>query len=56
VLSQWEGVRPKRYQQHLTLDHATWLLAERHSVLDTAYMSGLSGICDSFITWRALLR
>ena len=37
LFSQWVGVSPKRYQQYLALDHAKRLLAERHSVLDTAY-------------------
>ncbi|MCH8169048.1 MAG: helix-turn-helix transcriptional regulator, partial [Proteobacteria bacterium] len=29
VFSQWVGVSPKRYLQHLTLDHAKRLLDER---------------------------
>lgn len=57
VFSQWVGVSPKRYQQYLTLDHARRLLAERHSVLDTAYASGLSGsgrLHDLFLRWEAM--
>jgi AraC family transcriptional regulator of adaptative response/methylated-DNA-[protein]-cysteine methyltransferase len=57
VFSQWVGVSPKRYQQYLTLDHAKRLLAERHSVLDTAYASGLSGsgrLHDLFLRWEAM--
>ncbi len=57
VFSQWVGVSPKRYQQYLTLDHARRLLAERHSVLDTAHASGLSGggrLHDLFLRWEAM--
>jgi AraC family transcriptional regulator of adaptative response/methylated-DNA-[protein]-cysteine methyltransferase len=57
VFSQWVGVSPKRYQQYLTLDHAKRLLVERHSVLDTAYASGLSGtgrLHDLFLRWEAM--
>jgi AraC family transcriptional regulator of adaptative response/methylated-DNA-[protein]-cysteine methyltransferase len=57
VFSQWVGVSPKRYQQYLTLDHARRLLAERRSVLDVAYMSGLSGsgrLHDLFLRWEAM--
>ena len=57
VFSQWVGVSPKRYQQYLALDHAKRLLAERHSVLDTAYGAGLSGsgrLHDLFLRWEAM--
>lgn len=57
VFSQWVGVSPKRYQQYLTLDHAKTLLAERHSVLDTALETGLSGsgrLHDLFVRWEAM--
>jgi AraC family transcriptional regulator, regulatory protein of adaptative response / methylated-DNA-[protein]-cysteine methyltransferase len=57
VFSQWVGVSPKRYQQYLALDHAKALLAERHSVLDTAHASGLSGagrLHDLFLRWEAM--
>ena len=57
VFSQWVGVSPKRYQQYLTLDHAKRLLAERHSVLDAALLSGLSGtgrLHDLFVRWEAM--
>ncbi|MEM6619306.1 MAG: bifunctional helix-turn-helix domain-containing protein/methylated-DNA--[protein]-cysteine S-methyltransferase [Pseudomonadota bacterium] len=57
VFSQWVGVSPKRYQQYLTLDHAKALLQDRHSTLDTALESGLSGtgrLHDLFITWEAM--
>ena len=57
VFSQWVGVSPKRYQQYLTLDHARRLLAERHTVLDAAHLSGLSGagrLHDLFLRWEAM--
>ncbi|HRO11710.1 bifunctional helix-turn-helix domain-containing protein/methylated-DNA--[protein]-cysteine S-methyltransferase [Amaricoccus sp.] len=57
LFSQWVGVSPKRYQQYLALDHAKRLLAERHSVLDTAYAAGLSGagrLHDLFLRWEAM--
>jgi AraC family transcriptional regulator of adaptative response/methylated-DNA-[protein]-cysteine methyltransferase len=57
VFSQWVGVSPKRYQQYLTLDHAKRLLAERHSVLETAHSTGLSGsgrLHDLFLRWEAM--
>jgi len=57
VFSQWVGVSPKRYQQYLTLDHARRLLADRHSVLDTALTAGLSGggrLHDLFTRWEAM--
>lgn len=57
VFSQWVGVSPKRYQQYLTLDHARRMLAERHSVLDTALAAGLSGtgrLHDLFLRWEAM--
>lgn len=57
VFSQWVGVSPKRYQQYLTLDHARHLLSERHTTLNTAMASGLSGsgrLHDLFLTWEAM--
>ena len=57
IFSQWVGVSPKRYQQYLALDHAKRLLAERHSVLEAAYGSGLSGagrLHDLFLRWEAM--
>jgi AraC family transcriptional regulator of adaptative response/methylated-DNA-[protein]-cysteine methyltransferase len=57
VFSQWVGVSPKRYQQYLALDHAKRLLAERHTVLDTAHATGLSGagrLHDLFLRWEAM--
>ena len=57
VFSQWVGVSPKKYQQYLTLDHARQLLADRHTVLDTALEAGLSGagrLHDLFLSWEAM--
>jgi AraC family transcriptional regulator of adaptative response/methylated-DNA-[protein]-cysteine methyltransferase len=57
LFSRWAGVSPKRYQQYLTLDHAKALLAERHSTLDVAHETGLSGggrLHDLFLTWEAM--
>ena len=57
VFSKWVGVSPKRLQQYLTLDNARRMLAERHTVLDTALSSGLSGsgrLHDLFLRWEAM--
>ncbi len=57
VFSRWVGVSPKRYQQYLTLDHAKRLLAEHHTVLETAGATGLSGggrLHDLFLKWEAM--
>ncbi|HSF94829.1 MAG TPA: bifunctional helix-turn-helix domain-containing protein/methylated-DNA--[protein]-cysteine S-methyltransferase [Thermohalobaculum sp.] len=57
VFSQWVGVSPKRYLQHLTLDHAKHLLRDRFSVLDATYEAGLSApsrLHDLFLRWEAM--
>ena len=57
VFSQWVGVSPKRYLQHLTLDHAKRLLNDRFTVLDATYASGLSApsrLHDLFLRWEAM--
>jgi len=57
VFSQWVGISPKRYLQHLTLGHAKRLLDERFSVLDATYGSGLSApsrLHDLFLRWEAM--
>lgn len=57
MFSAWVGVSPKRYLQHLTLGEAKRLLAERHSCLDAALGSGLSGasrLHDLFLRWEAM--
>ncbi len=53
----WTGVSPKKYLQYLTLNQAREMLASRHTLLDTAYTTGLSGpsrLHDLFITWEAM--
>lgn len=57
LFSRWVGVSPKRYLQWLTLDHARTLLRDRHSLLDAALESGLSGpsrLHDLFLRWEAM--
>ncbi|MHA1537837.1 MAG: methylated-DNA--[protein]-cysteine S-methyltransferase [Alphaproteobacteria bacterium] len=57
VFSQWVGVSPKRYLQHLTLDHAKRLLDDRFTVLDATYEVGLSApsrLHDLFLRWEAM--
>lgn len=57
VFTRWVGVSPKRYQQYLMLDHAKHLLADRHTVLETADATGLSGggrLHDLFVRWEAM--
>lgn len=57
VFSRWVGVSPKRYLQYLTLDHARRLLAERFTVLDASFESGLSSpgrLHDLFLRWEAM--
>jgi AraC family transcriptional regulator of adaptative response/methylated-DNA-[protein]-cysteine methyltransferase len=43
LFTRWAGISPKRFVQYLTAAHAKQLLANAHSVLDTAYETGLSG-------------
>ncbi len=57
VFSAWVGVSPKRYLQYLTLDHARRLLAERFTVLDATYETGLTSpgrLHDLFVRWEAM--
>lgn len=57
LFSRWAGLSPKRLQQFLTLDHAKSLLAERHTMLETAEAVGLSGtsrLHDLFLRWEAM--
>ena len=57
VFRQWTGVSPKKYLQYLTLNQARDMLAQRHTVLDTALATGLSGpsrLHDLFISWEAM--
>ena len=57
VFTAWAGVSPKRVLQYLTLDHARRILAERGTVLDATYDSGLSSpgrLHDLFLRWEAM--
>lgn len=53
----WTGVSPKKYLQYLTLNQARIMLKTRHTLLDTALTTGLSGpsrLHDLFIKWEAM--
>ncbi len=57
TFGQWVGVSPKKYLQYLTLNQARDMLARRHTLLDTAHETGLSGpsrLHDLFIKWEAM--
>ena len=57
IFTRWVGVSPKKYQQYLTLGHAKTLLRDRHSLLDTALETGMSGpgrLHDLFVGWEAM--
>ncbi len=57
LFKRWSGISPKRFVQFLTIDYARQLLDEAHSVLDTAYETGLSSpsrLHDLFINVDAM--
>ena len=57
MFSRNVGVSPKKYLQHLTLNHLKHRLAAADSVLDAAYDAGLSGpgrMHDLFVTHEAM--
>lgn len=57
VFSRNVGVSPKKYLQHLTLNHLKDRLAASDSILDAAYDAGLSGpgrMHDLFVTHEAM--
>lgn len=58
VFHQWAGVSPKKFMQYITLEHAKYLLQQKHaSLLETAYETGLSGtgrLHDLFISIEAM--
>ncbi|HUG62770.1 MAG TPA: methylated-DNA--[protein]-cysteine S-methyltransferase [Methylomirabilota bacterium] len=57
VFVRWAGLTPKAFVQALTLDTARRMLADAHSVLDTAFEVGLSGpgrLHDLFVTHEAM--
>lgn len=54
---RWAGTTPKRFLEHLTVEHARALLKESRPVLDAAYRSGLSGggrLHDHFVRVEAV--
>lgn len=57
VFTRWAGVSPKRYCQHLTLEHAKRSLAADAPVLEAAWDAGLSGggrLHDLFVVAEAM--
>lgn len=57
LFKRWAGISPKRFVQHLTLDHARKLLEDSGSVMDAALDSGLSGtsrLHDLFVNVEAV--
>jgi AraC family transcriptional regulator of adaptative response/methylated-DNA-[protein]-cysteine methyltransferase len=57
IFKRWAGISPKRFLQFLTVEHAKQLLADSHSLLDTAYATGLSGpsrLHDLFVSVQAM--
>jgi AraC family transcriptional regulator of adaptative response/methylated-DNA-[protein]-cysteine methyltransferase len=57
LFTRWAGISPGRFLHCLTLQHAKGLLAQRHSVLDAALDTGLSGpgrLHDLFVTYEAV--
>jgi AraC family transcriptional regulator of adaptative response/methylated-DNA-[protein]-cysteine methyltransferase len=43
LFTEWAGVSPKQFLQYMSLDYAKKLLAQQHSLLETAIETGLSG-------------
>jgi len=57
TFQRWAGVTPKRFLQHLTVEHARALLRDSRPVLETAYQTGLSGggrLHDHFVSVEAV--
>ena len=53
MFSEWAGVSPKKFMQYISLGYAKNLLKKRHTLMDTAYETGLSGpgrLHDLFVT------
>lgn len=53
LFRRWAGTTPKRFLQHLTVQRARDLLLESESVLEAAFVAGLSGgsrLHDHFVT------
>lgn len=57
LFRRWVGVSPKRFMQHLTLEHTRQALREGRSVLAASLDAGLSGpgrLHDLFVTFEAM--
>lgn len=57
TFKRWAGVTPKRFLQYLTVEHAKDLLRHAATVLDTTYVTGLSGpgrLHDLFVSVEAV--
>jgi AraC family transcriptional regulator of adaptative response/methylated-DNA-[protein]-cysteine methyltransferase len=57
LFTRWAGISPKRFVQFLTVEHAKQLLADSHTLLETAYATGLSGpgrLHDLFVGVEAM--
>ncbi len=57
VFRRWAGISPKRFAQHLTVEHAKALLRRSESVLGAALEVGLSGpgrLHDLFVACEAM--
>lgn len=57
LFKRWVGISPKRFLQFVTKEHAKQMLAERHGILDVAFLSGLSSpgrLYDLFVSCEAV--
>lgn len=57
LFSQWAGISPKRFLQHITLEHNKELLKSSHSILDVGFEAGLSSssrVHDLFVQCHAV--
>lgn len=57
LFSNWVGISPKRFLQFLTKEYAKKLIENSHTILDTAYDTGLSGpgrLHDLFVSCEAM--
>ena len=57
LFRRWAGVTPKQYLEHLTVNHAKYLLRQSKSVLETTYEIGLSSsarLHDHFVSLQGI--
>lgn len=57
VFKEWAGVSPKKFLQYISLNHAKKLLADKATLAEAAYETGLSGtgrLHDLFISIEAM--